>query len=476
MKAAGYAWLKIATPLSPSGAFLATDCGSQSKQPGTVRSALLAGLAVLCIGAFASAWADPLVTGDAVTPLEVPSVFTADLAPPSEPVLVTAPLPVLEVPPPEEPIAALQTAVDTIAPAAKVEPEPVSRPLVTLRELASDVYEAAMTAENLNAPVAAVPAPLPVSLNSSYATPEAGDAVARIAALYATFQADVSEISGAPFSSLDELDRAVDQFGGQNPRALASGWIAYAAMSAAGSPEFRASVLDVDSHYGRQTVLSGLRNDVSWARRELKGSQAALDAALAAIDADARRLADAAERVRLQGYTLQKSPWALKATNDGETRVSALKLASLAGRPIRSAALALLQGPQIEGQLADAGRAGAKSLWDGAAGAFGSAVQFASLSTPTFFMPEPPRLNPLRSNTADRILTMAAYRVLQEQADSSGHISLASADADAVACQERANLMFMSCVRSNKFRYERPVCISQHVIGDVGKCMAQVLQ
>jgi hypothetical protein len=235
-------------------------------------------------------------------------------------------------------------------------------------------------------------------------------------------------------------------------------------------------VLDVDSHYGRQTVLSGLRNDVSWARRELKGSQAALDAALAAIDADARRLADAAERVRLQGYTLQKSPWALKATNDGETRVSALKLASLAGRPIRSAALALLQGPQIEGQLADAGRAGAKSLWDGAAGAFGSAVQFASLSTPTFFMPEPPRLNPLRSNTADRILTMAAYRVLQEQADSSGHISLASADADAVACQERANLMFMSCVRSNKFRYERPVCISQHVIGDVGKCMAQVLQ
>lgn len=303
-----------------------------------------------------------------------------------------------------------------------------------------------------------------------------GDVVARVAAVYAGFQADVGEISSRPFGSAEELDAAVDQFGGQSPRALASGWIAYAAMHAASVPEFRAAVLDVDAHYGREAMLRGLRNDLSWVRRELKGSQAALDAAMVAVDADARRLIESAERVRYQGYTLQKSPWALKATNDGEVRVAALKLAALAGRPLRAAALALMEGPQIDGQLADTGRAGARSLWDSTSGTFGGVVQFASLSTPTFFQARQPVLNPVRSYTADRILTVAAYRVLGETSDSLGQIANASADLDAIACQERANLMFLSCVRSNKFRYERPVCISEHVIGDLGKCMKATLQ
>ncbi len=76
-----------------------------------------------------------------------------------------------------------------------------------------------------------------------------------------------------------ELDKALNTFGAPNPGQLSSGWISYSAILAAQNKEFVDAVRDIDSYYGRERVMTGMRNDVGYART-LKGGEAALQAAL----------------------------------------------------------------------------------------------------------------------------------------------------------------------------------------------------
>lgn len=314
------------------------------------------------------------------------------------------------------------------------------------------------------APPPAPPPPAPVV-----------DVVARAAAQYASFQADVSNYAYRTFASNEELELAVDVFGGQNPGQLAAGWLSYGAMIAARHPEFRASVLDIASFHGREVMIRGLELDSGWAMREVRGAREALDFALVALSADARRLEQAGEQMRLQGYQLQSSQWALRSTENADGRTATLRALALAGRPVQGAAMRLMEGPQLEGALADAGRAGARSLWDGAGGALDIARTFVSLSTPTFFSTTPSP-HPNRSRTAENIISLAALHVLAEGQDTTGVMLRVSRDIDAVTCHEQAQRQFLSCVRSNKFRYERPVCMSEHVIKDTAECIREILQ
>ena len=100
------------------------------------------------------------------------------------------------------------------------------------------------------------------------------------AAAYAEYQGEVSKIMTKELGSAAELDKALDTFGAPNPGQLSSGWISYSAILAAQNTEFVDAVRDIDSYYGRERVMTGMRNDIGYART-LKGGEAALQAALA---------------------------------------------------------------------------------------------------------------------------------------------------------------------------------------------------
>jgi hypothetical protein len=99
------------------------------------------------------------------------------------------------------------------------------------------------------------------------------------AAAYAEYQGNVSEVGANAFKTADEIDKAVNTFGSTNLNQLSSGWISYAAIIAAQNPEFAAAVRAADSDYGRERMMLGFRNDLSYARI-LKGGEQALQTAL----------------------------------------------------------------------------------------------------------------------------------------------------------------------------------------------------
>jgi len=148
------------------------------------------------------------------------------------------------------------------------------------------------------------PAPQQVS-----STAPQSDPLARAAALYATYQGDVTDVQAKGFTSAQDIDATLTNLGGHNPEQLTQGWMAYSALVAAQNPEFRAAVLDIEGYYGRDMLMTGMQNDVRYART-LSGGNDAVNQALTAVDADSRRLIGAAAYVKEQAYSLQAAGWA----------------------------------------------------------------------------------------------------------------------------------------------------------------------
>ena len=78
-----------------------------------------------------------------------------------------------------------------------------------------------------------------------------GDASSESAAVYATYQSEVTDVKTKPLSSAGDIDHALNSLGGHNPDQLSKGWISYSALIASQDPEYRAAVRDIADFYGR---------------------------------------------------------------------------------------------------------------------------------------------------------------------------------------------------------------------------------
>src|SRR6185503_1663331 len=193
-------------------------------------------------------------------------------------------------------------------------------------------------------------------------TPQAGQPrlLPSAAAAYGEYQSEVSTIRSAPLGGAAELDKALNTFGAQNPDQLSSGWIAYSAMIAAQDKDFAAAVRDIDSYYGRDRVMTGMRNDVGYART-LKGGERALQSALQANSRDAGRISSAAAFVKDQAYKLQDVAWGKTRLANASGVANGLKASAKTVRPVNEAAQKLFAGPDLGIVLSNAH--GEKSVW-----------------------------------------------------------------------------------------------------------------
>ncbi|MEM6899849.1 MAG: hypothetical protein AAF583_08770 [Pseudomonadota bacterium] len=295
------------------------------------------------------------------------------------------------------------------------------------------------------------------------------DHISRAAAVYGTYQTDVSGLRDRPLSSAGDIDAALTNLGGQNAGQLSTGWLAYSALVAAQSPEFRAAVRDIEGFYGRDRVMTGMRNDVAYART-LDGAQSAISSALAATDADSRRLSSAAAYVKEQAYTLQGTGWAKARIGNANRIAATIETTSQSGRAPNATVISALQSPTIETALSQAGGNGAPSLWDGTMDA-ASGIRFPNLRNPSLTARNHDvKLG--RERVADRIATLAAYRVIGIDDQTAGQISSAMADTETSSCIRRSQLNLQQCVAASYRQYELPYCISQHALQDVGDCIS----
>lgn len=295
------------------------------------------------------------------------------------------------------------------------------------------------------------------------------------AAAYADYQGDVTGISAAPLKSADELESALDKFGAQNVDQLSAGWLAYSAMIASQDKEFAASVRDIDGFYGRDRVVSGMRNDVGYART-LKGGENALQTALTVNSQDAGRISSAAAFVKQQAYSLQNVSWGKARLKDASGTASRLKVNAKTVKPITEAAVNFFGGPDANTAIANvsSSQSASGSIWDRisliTASAPAAAISTIAPATQTPAM----KVDPRREGTANRIVTLAAMHVLEADAGHRDDVQIAMKDKPTFDCIDWSQLQLQACVSAAYTRADLSFCLAEHAIGDAGACFSGV--
>ena len=301
------------------------------------------------------------------------------------------------------------------------------------------------------------------------ATQQKSDPLAQAAALYATYQSDVTDVKSNGFNSAGDIEDSLNNLGGHNPEQLTQGWMAYSALVAAQNPEFRAAVLDIEGYYGRDMLMTGMQNDVRYART-LSGGNAAVNQALSAVDADSRRLIGAAAFVKEQAYSLQGYGWAKGRVGNSQKQATTLFASTQSGIPARGTLLQAMQSPEINTVLEQAGQSGAPSVWESVSGAASTIRVPAVVSN----LGQTQRIARGKEPIADRITTLAAYRILDADPSVSGSMRQAMSERETQGCLNMANLNLQQCVAAAHKHYEVPFCIGEHALSDIGKCIGKV--
>jgi hypothetical protein len=317
------------------------------------------------------------------------------------------------------------------------------------------------------APAAMAQTPDPVSLLPRV--------VQAAAAAYAEYQGEVTTISSAPLKDAGELDKALDTFGAQNADQLSAGWISYSALIASQNKEFSTAVRDIDGYYGRERVMTGLRNDVGYART-LKGGDKALAQALAVNTQDSGRISSAAAFVKSQAYKLQDIAWGKSRLKDPGGTATQLKVSAKSTRPIAEAASKFFATPDLNLVLANAtGNSSAGSVWD--------KISLITASAPAAALGVPagevaaapaPKIDPKREGTANRIVTLAALHVLEAEQTNETDVKAAMKDKSTFDCIDWSQLQLQACVSAAYTRADLSFCLAEHAIGDAGKCFSGV--
>jgi hypothetical protein len=297
------------------------------------------------------------------------------------------------------------------------------------------------------------------------------------AAAYGEYQSEVSSVQSAPFKGAAELDKALTTFGAQNADQLSSGWISYSAMVAAQDKEFAAAVRDIDSYYGRDRVMTGMRNDIGYAR-SLKGGESALQSALAVNSKDAARINSAADFVKKQAYDLQKVTWGKSRLPDAKATATKLKANAKTVKPVTDAAQKLFAGPDLNLVLASAqGASQNASVWDKIS-VFTASAPATALST---LVPgsgssssSALKVDPKRESTANRIVTLAAFHVLEADTTNKDDVKAAMKDKQTFECIDWSQLQLQACVSAAYTRADLSFCLAEHAIGDAGQCFSGV--
>ncbi len=337
-----------------------------------------------------------------------------------------------------------------------------------------------MTMKTLTVAIAAI-AGLGLTATAQIVTPAAqpisaaaegvSDPLSQAAALYATYNGDVTDVKTSGFKSTHDIDRSLNNLGGHNPDQLSQGWMAYSALIAAQNSEFRAAVFDIEGYYGREVFVTGLRNDPRYART-LNGGNSAVSASLSAVNADSKRLIGAAAYVKEQAYSLQGTSWAKGRVRNTGAKADGLLASTRTGIPARSAMLRAMSSPEINGVLTTAGQSGSPSVWDSVSSAA------SSIRVPAFTgsLAGTNRIARGKEPIADRITTLAAFRIIGSDPSSAQSMRVAMQDRESSACLNMANLNLQQCVAAAHNYYEVPFCIGEHALADVGQCIGQVTQ
>lgn len=294
------------------------------------------------------------------------------------------------------------------------------------------------------------------------AQPKQTDSLERAAAKYIRFREDVAAIEAMPFNNKDVTREAHRRLAAHGPRDLSGGWVAYAALVAAETPEFAEALKEASKTKpnrkkgiigGREGLVADISRDPKFVRT-LPGSDAAIASVLAMTARDGARITSLGESFKSQAYAMQKTAWGKARISSSQERLlEAANFRKGRGAPAAPAmervdndgviapVLASVQGEWAsdwggtDAPLGDVGEANADAIMDRI---LNLAARYSTNS-----------LNP-------KIVEVYAKNNKSKQ------------------CLEMSKLTLDQCIAATRTPYEEAFCLGEHGLNDIASCQGWV--
>lgn len=281
------------------------------------------------------------------------------------------------------------------------------------------------------------------------------DAVHDALEAYALYQTDVSALLDTEIRSGRDVDAALARLGRHDPDRVARGWIAYGALTAAQSPQFAAGVREIVRDTGRGPVLSQLRGDLLYARREPAGATQAVQLILSAANADSARVTQASGRydrfARLASTAMRQA--------GGEANLSAAVRLSPAMRN-RLRVTAVSSRPMSE--VTDFGGRG---FWDSLSGREARAPRTRNSREERDYV-----------NVTNHMLTIAAIILADGTRAERRRVSALLNEPLTQQCMQMQQLQLRQCLSVSVDTSERSYCLGRHALAGPGQCFSNVVR
>lgn len=284
------------------------------------------------------------------------------------------------------------------------------------------------------------------------------NALERRAADYVSFRQDIAAIEATPFDSADTTREAHKRLSAHPASALSGGWVAYAALVAAATPDF-VDALRKDMKKGasgglkgRDAFLTRLSADPSYARK-LEGADAAALRVLAMTARDVYRFAALGEAFKQQAYAMQKTAWGKSRIAVSAARLTEADDYARARGPAPAPALAV----STEKGVTAPALASADAAWSPDWGAQGAAGDNQA---------------PNAQVIMDRVLNLAARYAVGAMNEKIVEVYARNDRAD--QCLSMATLTLRQCIAATRAPYEEAFCLGEHALIDPASCVGWV--
>ncbi len=285
------------------------------------------------------------------------------------------------------------------------------------------------------------------------------EALERTAANYIRFREDVAAIEAMTFDNAKVTREAHRRLAAHDSSELSAGWVAYAALVAADTPEF-ANALKKEMKKkkrrnelgGAKGLLSNLAQDPSYARK-LPGAKTAIAAVLSMTANDGARIAALGEAFKTQAYAMQKTKWGKQRIAGSQERI---KEASTYRRK-RGAAAAPTLARSTDGGAIAPSLASANENWGANWGEDAPASAMSEKNAQVIM---------------DRVLNLAAR--YSTGALNSKVVSVYAKNNKSDRCLSMAKLTLDQCIAATRTPYEEAFCLGEHGLNDIATCVGWV--
>lgn len=287
------------------------------------------------------------------------------------------------------------------------------------------------------------------------------NALERSAASYIEYRQDVTALETVVFKDPEITRDAHRRLAAHDPKAISAGFIAYAALVAADTPEFAEAIKTEmqkkknrrrNELGGRDGLLSNMAQDFSFLR-SLDGADMAVTNVLAMTAKDGARITSLGETFKSQAYAMQKTKWGKKRIAASQSRIQeADAYSDERGEPSM---------PDFEHRM-DNGvmvptLASESGAWSASWGETAPAGTMRQANAAAMM---------------DRILSLAARYATESLNEKL--VSVYSRDKKSENCLSLSKLTLNQCIAATRTPYEEAFCLGEHGLNDVATCVGWI--